>query len=90
MDIVGLGIDAVKLSVATLTRRMASISKAHSAKGIPSPTHLRPGQGDPARHQAQPGRGSGRGETATAEDLLQVLAAMGDDLKAVRDRALIS
>ncbi len=77
------------LSVATLARRVASISKAHTAKGLPNPARselvrstlrgIRRAHGAPQR-LARP---------LTKEDLFSVLATTGDGLKDARDRALL-
>jgi integrase len=76
-------------SVATLVRRLATISKAHEARGLPNPcrteivratlrgikrTHRI------AQHQAKP---------LLRGDLFQVLDAMADGVKNARDRALL-
>jgi integrase len=80
---------AEALSVATLVRRLTSISKAHDARGYASPTRsalvratlrgIKRRQGT-AQHQAKP---------LLKEDLIAVLDAMGDTLRDVRDRALL-
>lgn len=84
-----LAAHADTLSVATLVRRMASISKAHQARGFSSPASselvratmrgIKRTRGT-AQHQAKP---------LLRDDLLLVLDAMGDDLKDARDRALL-
>jgi len=80
---------ATTLKVATLTRRLAAISIAHKAQRLPSPVSsplvratmrgIRREQGAD-QHQAKP---------LPREDLFVVLAAMGDRLKDLRDRALL-
>ena len=77
------------LSVATLARRVASISKAHTAKGLPNPARselvrstlrgIRRAHGQPQR-LARP---------LTKEELFSVLATTGDSVKDARDRALL-
>jgi integrase len=77
------------LSVATLVRRMATISKAHEARGVPNPARseivratlrgVKRTRGI-AQHEAKP---------LLREDLFRVLDAMGDAVKDVRDRALL-
>jgi integrase len=77
------------LRVATLVRRIASISKAHQARGVPNPT-----RSELVRTTL---RGIKRTRRCTQqqakallrEDLLLVLDTMGDDLKDIRDRALL-
>ncbi len=80
---------AESLSVATLTRRLASLSKAHEAGGLPNPTRSALVKAtlrgikrtrSIAQRQAQP---------LIREDLFITLDAMGDTLKDVRDRALL-
>lgn len=80
---------AETLSVATLERRLATLSKAHSALGIESPTRshlvkitlrgIRRCHGAPQR-QAAP---------LLQDDIAAIFGAMGDRLKDRRDRALI-
>jgi site-specific recombinase XerD len=77
------------LKVSTLTRRLAAISIAHGAKGLPNPAAsplvratmrgIRRSHGA-AQHQAKP---------LLREDLFVVLGAMGDRIKDLRDRALL-
>jgi site-specific recombinase XerC len=77
------------LSVATLVRRVASISKAHEARGFPNPCRseivratlrgIKRTRGT-AQHQAKP---------LLRGDLILVLERLGDSLKDVRDRALL-
>jgi integrase len=80
---------AGKLSVATLIRRIASISKAHSAKGLRNPARselVKSTLRGIKRVHGQPQR---RAKPLTKEDLFSVLAVMGDSLKDVRDKALL-
>ncbi len=80
---------ACLLSVATLVRRLASISRAHQARALPNPTGselvratlrgIKRAHGGPQR----------RAKPLVREDLFAVLAAMGDALKDARDRALL-
>jgi len=77
------------LSCATLTRRIAAISKAHNLLGIASPTAsdsirmlmrgIRRLHGKP-QHQVA---------AMVKEDLIVVLSAIPDDLRGLRDRALL-
>jgi integrase len=77
------------LKVSTLTRRLAAISVAHEAKGLQNPVAsplvratmrgIRRAHGA-AQRQAKP---------LLREDLFVVLAAMGDRLKDLRDKALL-
>jgi integrase len=80
---------AGSLAVATITRRLATISKAHQALGEENPCQaalvkatlrgLRRKQGT-AQKQAKP---------LLKDDLFAMLDALGDSLKDVRDRALL-
>jgi integrase len=80
---------ADKLSVATLVRRIAAISKAHRARGLPNPCAselvksvlrgIRRNRGC-AQREAKP---------LLRDDLLIVLDKMDGGLKAVRDRAML-
>jgi integrase len=76
-------------SVATLVRRIASISKAHRARGIPNPT------ASELVHATMRGIKRTRGcaqrvaKPLLRDDLLLVLDAMGDGIKDARDRALL-
>ena len=77
------------LSIATLCRRLAAISTAHEAKGLPNPIPtplvraalrgIRRVHGVP-QHQAAP---------LLVEDLLRLMPLLGDSTKDVRDRALL-
>ncbi|WP_038972190.1 site-specific integrase [Bradyrhizobium genomosp. III] len=81
--------NAGRLSVATLVRRLASLSKAHDTRGLPNPTRsplvratlrgVKRTYGC-AQHQAKP---------LLLSELIQVLGATGDKPKDVRDRALL-
>jgi integrase len=84
-----LAAHAGTLRIATLVRRIASISKAHRARGVANPTHselvrttLRgiKRMRRCAQRQAKP---------LLREDLLMVLDAMGGGLKDIRDRAVL-
>lgn len=81
--------NAARLSVATLVRRLASISKAHQVHGVPDPAQsplvratllgIKRIRGC-AQHQAKP---------LLREELIRVLDATGDKRKDHRDRALL-
>ncbi len=80
---------AGELAVSTLTRRLAAISKAHTAQGLPTPTvsdlvrttmrGIKRAHGRPQRQVA----------AAVKEDVLGMVACMGNGPKDLRDRALI-
>ncbi len=77
------------LAVSTMTRRLAAISKAHTAQGLPTPTAsdlvrttmrgIKRAHGRPQRQVA----------AAVKEDVLAMVACMGNGPKDLRDRALI-
>lgn len=83
-----LAAHAETLSVATLVRRLASISKAHAASGVANPVRelvratlrgIRRRRGS-AQREAKP---------LLKDDLFAVLGAMGNGLKDARDHALL-
>jgi integrase len=84
-----LATHADTLSVATLVRRAATISKAHEVKGLPTPCRseivratlrgIKRLRGT-AQHEAKP---------LVREDLFSVLDVMGDGPKDARDRSLL-
>jgi integrase len=84
-----LAAHAELLSVATLQRRVASLSKAHRALGVVSPTNselvkavLR---GIKRSHRA----GQKQAKALLRDDLFVVLDAIGNSLKDARDKALL-
>lgn len=84
-----LAAHAETLAVATLVRRLASISQAHAILGLESPTGsalvratlrgIRRARGV-AQKQAKP---------LLRDDLFLILDRMGDDVRSIRDRALL-
>lgn len=77
------------LSVATLVRRLATISKAHTAKGLASPTSselVRATMRGIKRHW---GTAQVEAKPLLRDDLFQVLQWITDDMKGVRDRTLL-
>jgi site-specific recombinase XerD len=78
------------LAVATLVRHVASISKAHEARGLPNPTRSELVRAT-LRGSIKRKRGCVHREAKPLlrDDLLMVLDAMGDDPKDIRDRALL-
>lgn len=77
------------LSVATLARRVASISKAHTAKGLPSPARSELVRSTLRGIKRAHGQSQRRVRPLTKEDLFAVLAVAGDGLKGTRDRAML-
>ena len=80
---------AETLSVATLVRRVASISKAHAARGWPNPARSELIKATVRGIRRTHGSGQRRAKPLVKEDLFSVLSAMGDSLKDSRDRALL-
>lgn len=80
---------ADRLSVATLSRRVASIAKAHTSKGLISPTVsdlIKTTLRGIKRTHGQPQRVSA---PLLTEDLLRIMNMLGDGPKDMRDRALL-
>ena len=80
---------AETLTSATLSRRLAAISKAHAVRGLPSPTS------HPLVHQTLRGirrthRRPQRQVTPLLEaDMRAIVGTVGNDLKGLRDKALL-
>jgi len=84
-----LAVHANTLSVATLERRLATISKAHSTQGLQSPTSSALVRMTMAGIRRQHGRPQRRVAAAVKEDLLAMVAGLGDSLIDRRDRAIL-
>lgn len=84
-----LAAHADTLTVATLVRRMASISKAHSARGLRNPTQSELVRSTLRGIKRTRGCAQREAKPLLREDLLLVLDATGSGLKAARDRALL-
>jgi integrase len=80
---------ADRLSVATLVRRMTSVSKAHDAYAVPNPTRSELVRATMRGIKRTRGCAQREAKPLLRDDLLLVLDAMGDGLKATRDRALL-
>jgi integrase len=80
---------ADKLSVATLVRHLASISKAHEAHGPTNPTRSELVRATLRGIRRTKGCAQREAKPLLRDDLLLVLDAMGDRLKDVRDRVLL-
>ena len=81
---------AESLAVATLVRKLSSISKAHKAKGLASPTDAELVRGTIRGIKRTHGCGQREAKPLLRDDLFTVLDAMaGGGLKALRDRALL-
>jgi integrase len=77
------------LSVATLVRRVATISKAHEARGLPNPCRSEIVRATLRGIKRTRGVAQTEAKPLLREDLFRVLDAMGDGVKAARDRALL-
>ncbi|WP_439395170.1 site-specific integrase [Bradyrhizobium sp. PMVTL-01] len=80
---------ACSLRVATLVRRVASLSKVHDARGLPNPTHSPLVRATMRGIKRTCGCAQRQAKPLCRDDLLQVLEATGDRTKDVRDRALL-
>ena len=77
------------LSVATLTRRLATLSKAHEAMGLTNPCRSELVRAALKGIKRLRGVAQREARPLLRDDLFLVLDAMGDGLKDVRDRALL-
>ncbi len=77
------------LSVATLVRRVATISKAHAAKGLPNPCGSEIVRATLRGIKRRHGTAQHEAKPLLKEDLFLVLDAMGNGVKDIRDRALL-
>ena len=75
--------------VATLVRRLTSISKAHEARGYESPARSSLVKATLRGIKRRQGIAQRQAKPLLKEDLIAVLDAMGDTLRDVRDRALL-
>lgn len=80
---------AAVLSVATLTRRLAGLAKAHRAMGAASPTESELVRLTMRGIRRQHGRPQDQVKPLTRDRLHSVLAAMGTGLREARDQALL-
>lgn len=77
------------LAVATLTRRLASISQAHAIINVPSPTGSALARATMRGIRRTRGSGQRQAKPLLRDDLFLVLDRLGDDVRAARDRALL-
>ncbi len=80
---------AETLSVATLKRRLASISIAHETKGYTSPISTQIVQATMRGIQRTHGTPQRQAKPLLVEDLLRIMAVFGDNPKDIRDKALL-
>jgi integrase len=77
------------LAVATLVRRVASISKAHEARNLPNPCRAEIVKATLRGIKRHKGCAQDQARALVRDDLFRVLDAMGDGVKDLRDRALL-
>jgi integrase len=77
------------LSVATLNRRLAALSKVHRSRGLSNPTSVELVKATVRGLKRIKGTAQRQATPLVKEDLFLVLEAMGSRLKDVRDRALL-
>ncbi len=80
---------ADELTVATLTRRAATLSKAHAAIGLPSPCQTQIVRSTLQGLRRRYGVAGKQARPLVLEDLIRVLCGIKDDTKGLRDRALL-
>ncbi|TIQ44612.1 site-specific integrase [Mesorhizobium sp.] len=80
---------AETLAVATLCRRLATISKAHTAKGLTSPTRSELVKSTIRGIRRSRGTAQAEAKPLLRDALFAVLERMGNDIKSIRDRALL-
>jgi integrase len=84
-----LAAHAEALSVATLVRRLATISMAHEARDLPNPCRSKVVRSTLRGIKRTRGVLQHEASPLLKEDLFRVLDAMGDGVKSARDRALL-
>lgn len=77
------------LAIATLQRRLASISTAHGAKGLESPTASKLVQTTLRGIRKRHGKPQKQAKPLLVEDLFRIMPLLGDSVKDTRDRALL-
>lgn len=80
---------AGKLAVATITRRVATLSKTHQAMGMDNPCQSALVKATLQGLRRKHGTAQKQAKALTREDLFAILDAMGDGMKDARDRALL-
>jgi len=84
-----LAAHAGTLSIATLTRRLAAISKKHTVQGLSSPTSAELVKLTMKGIKRQHGKPQTQAAPLCRDDLLLVLNAIPDDLRGSRDKAIL-
>ncbi|MER9403664.1 tyrosine-type recombinase/integrase [Mesorhizobium caraganae] len=77
------------LSVATLCRRLATISQAHTKKGLTSPASSELVKATIKGIKRSLGKAQTEAKPLLKDDLLAILDGTGNDVKSIRDRALL-
>jgi integrase len=77
------------LKVSTLTRRLAAVSIAHDARDLPNPVRTPLVRATMRGIRREHGAAQQQAKPLLREDLFVVLAAMGDRIKDLRDKALL-
>lgn len=80
---------ATSLAIATLQRRLASISIAHSALGKESPTSSKLVQTTMRGIRKRHGKPQRQAKPLLVEDLFRIMPLLGDGIKDTRDNALL-
>lgn len=80
---------AGKLAIATLQRRLASISTAHGALGLESPTGSKLVQTTLRGIRKRHGKPQKQAKPLLVENLFRIMPLLGDSVKDTRDRALL-
>jgi len=84
-----IGDYAGRLSVATIQRRIATLSKAHEAGALPNPCRSEIVKATLRGLKRKHGVAQKQAKPLLRDDLFLVLERMGDDLRDKRDRALL-
>lgn len=84
-----LACNASRLSVATLVRRLASISKAHQARGLANPVQSPLVRATLRGIKRTYGCAQRQAKPLLRDELIQVMDATGEKAKDLRDRALL-
>jgi integrase len=84
-----LAAHAGALSIATLTRRLAAISKKHTVQGLPSPTSTELVKLTMRGIKRQHGKPQAQAAPLCRDDLMLVLNAIPDDIRGYRDKAVL-
>lgn len=84
-----LAAHASALSIATLTRRLAAISKKHTVQGLPSPTSVELVKLTMRGIKRQHGKPQAQAAPLCRDDLILVLNAIPGDLRGDRDKAVL-